>query len=158
MTPTRVLLTGRDPAAVCREVVARGLHPEDVDVDNGLRILPLVLDDNGHFILWVRLYSHVLAARNLYLAGHLERSRWEINGALLAADDPPCFLESIFLDELRLVLRSAEREMLTETRSVDHHGPQVALLIAENWCLLRLLRRQIPPAATALERRAMTRP
>jgi len=139
----RTLLRGRDPLAICKEVVDRGLHPEDVDVDTGLRIMPLVLDDRQHFTLWIRLYSHVLGARNLYLSGNVERALWEIGGALIAADDPPCFLESIYLDELRLVLRSAEREMLAGENAVDHHGPYVALLVAENWCLMRLFRRQI---------------
>jgi hypothetical protein len=139
----RVLLTGRDPLAICQEVVARGLHPEDVDVDTGLRILPLVLDDRNHFTLWIRLYSHVLAARNLYLSGNVERALWETGGALTAADDPSCFLDSTYLDELRLVLRAAEREMLAGENSVDHHGPYVSLLVAENWCLMRLFRRQV---------------
>ncbi|MGH3736789.1 MAG: hypothetical protein ACRDT6_14445 [Micromonosporaceae bacterium] len=139
----RVLLAGRDPLTICQEVVARGLHPEDVDVNTGLRILPLVLDDRNHFTLWIRLYSHILAARNLYLSDNPERALWEIGGALIAADDPPCFLDSLYLDELRLVLRAAEREMLAGTNSVDHHGPYVALLVAENWCLMRLFRRQI---------------
>lgn len=143
MIQHRVLLTGRDPLAICREVVARGLHPEEVDVDTGLRIMPLVLDDRGHFTLWIRLYSHVLAARNLYLSGNVERALWETGGALIAADDPPCFLDSIYLDELRLVLRAAEREMLAGKNGVDHHGPYVSLLVAENWCLMRLFRRQI---------------
>ncbi|MGH3659607.1 MAG: hypothetical protein ACRDUA_23405 [Micromonosporaceae bacterium] len=139
----RVLLHGRDPLAICRTVMAQGLHPEDVDVDTGLRILPLVLDDRNHFTLWIRLYSHVLGARNLYLSGNTERALWEVSGALIAADDPPCFLESLYLDELRLELRAAEREILTGENGVDHHGPYVALLVAENWCLLRLFRRQI---------------
>jgi hypothetical protein len=145
----RVLLTGRDPLAVCEEVVARGLHPEDVDVDTGLRILPLVLDDRNHFTLWIRLYSHVLAARNLFLSGNLERALWEVGGALIAADDPSCFLDSIYLDELRLVLRSAEREMLAGENGVDHHGPYVSLLVAENWCLMRLFRRQVQADGSA---------
>lgn len=139
----RVLLAGRDPLAICREVVAQGLHPQDVDVDTGLRILPLVLDDRNHFTLWIRLYSHLLAARNLYLSGNVERALWEIGGALIAADDPPCFLDSVYLDELRLVLRAAEREMLAGESGVAHHGPYVALLVAENWCLMRLFRRQV---------------
>jgi len=139
----RALLTGRDPLAVYEEVMARGLHPEDVDVDTGLRILPLVLDDRNHFTLWIRLYSHLLAARNLYLSGNVERALWEVSGALIAADDPPCFLDSIYLDELRLVLRSAEREMLAGENDIDHHGPYVSLLVAENWCLMRLFRRQV---------------
>lgn len=147
----RVLLAGRDPLTICQQVVARGLHPEDVDVDTGLRILPLVLDDRNHFTLWIRLYSHILGARNLYLSGNVQRALWEIGGALIAADDPPCFLDSIYLDELRLVLRGAEREMLAGENTVDHHGPYVSLLVAENWCLMRLFRRQIETDGPATE-------
>lgn len=139
----RTVLTGRDPLAICQEVVDRGLHPEDVFVDTGLRIMPLVLDDRNHFTLWIRLYSHVLAARNLHLSGNVERALWEIEGALVAADDPPSFLESSYLDELRVELRAAERELLAGANHPDHHGPYVSLLVAENWCLMRLFRRQI---------------
>ncbi|MQA24038.1 MAG: hypothetical protein GEU94_00900 [Micromonosporaceae bacterium] len=147
----RMLLRGRDPLTVCQMVVDQGLHPEDVDVDTGLRILPLVLDDRNHFTLWIRLYSHIMGARNLYPSGNVERALWEISAALIAADDPPCFLDSIYLDELRLVLRSAEREMLAGANSVGHHGPYVALLVAENWCLMRLFRRQVSADGAAPE-------
>jgi len=139
----RVLLRGRDVPAICQEVVARGLHPEQVDVDTGTRILPLVLDDRHHFALWIRLYSHILAARNLYIGGAVERALWEIGGALTTTDNPPCFLESIYLDQTRLLLRSAERALREGQTSLEAHGPYTSLLIAENWCLLRLFRRQV---------------
>ena len=146
-----MVLTGRDPRAICEEVVRRGLHPEDVFVNTGLRIVPLVLDDRSHVTLWIRLYSHVLAARNLYLAGNVERALWEIDGAVIAADNPPCLLETPYLDELRVVLRAAEQDLLSGQPSVDHHGPYVTLLMAENWCMLRLLRRLVTTSSDLIE-------
>lgn len=139
----RVVLQATSPLAVCQEVVDRNLHPELVDVDTGARILPLVLDDRRHFTLWIRLYSRTLAARNLFLAGHVERARWEIGAALVATEQPPCYLESVYLELLRDLLTSANRALAAGETTVDHHGPYVALTEAENGCLLRLFRRQV---------------
>jgi hypothetical protein len=138
----RTLLVGREPLAVCKEVVERGLHPEAVDVDTGVRIMPLVLNDCRHFTLWVRLYSRTLAARHLLWAGDATHAQWEIEAAISAATDPPCFLESVYLDELRFLLRAAQRAVATGETSVED-GPYVALMVAENWCLMRLFRRQV---------------
>jgi hypothetical protein len=144
MTPQhRTLLVGREPLAVCKEVVERGLHPEAVDVDTGVRVMPLVLNDRRHFTLWMRLYSRTLAARNLAFAGDATHAQWEIEAAIMATTDPPCFLESVYLDELRLLLRSAQRALAAGETGVDHYGPHISLLVAENWCLMRLYRRQV---------------
>jgi len=97
----RTLLRGTHPLEVCREVIARALHPEEVDVDTGDRIRPLVLDDRHHLLTWIRLYSRCLAARNLFLAGAIDRCRWEIGAALVAAADSPCYLDEVYLAELR---------------------------------------------------------
>lgn len=139
----RTLLVGREPLAVCKEVVERGLHPEAVDVDNGVRVMPLVLNDRRHFTLWIRLYSRTLAARNLLFVGDVTHAQWEIEAAISAAVDPPCFLESIYLDELRLLLRSAQRALAAGETIVDDFGPYTSLMVAENWSLMRLFRRQV---------------
>ena len=124
MTPQhRTLLVGREPLAVCKEVVERGLHPEAVDVDTGVRVMPLVLNDRRHFTLWMRLYSRTLAARNLAFAGDATHAQWEIEAAIRATTDPPCFLESVYLDELRLLLRSAQRALAPRETRGDHNGP-----------------------------------
>lgn len=141
--PERIVLKATTPLAVCQEVVNRNLHPETVDVDMGERILPLVLDDRRHFTLWIRLYSRSLAARNLFLGGNIQRARWEIGAALVSAAESPCYLESIYLESLRLLLTSADRALAAGETTVDHHGPYVALTTAENGCLMRLFRRQI---------------
>lgn len=118
-THNRVLLQGVNPLRVCQEVVARGLHPEDVDVDTGNAVLPLVLDDRHHLLVWLRLYSRCLAARNLLLAGAVARCRWEIGAALVAAADTPCFLDEVYLTELRDLLRSAERAVAAGETTIE---------------------------------------
>ena len=35
------------------------------DVDTGAGVLPLVLDDRHHLLVWIRLYSRCLAARTV---------------------------------------------------------------------------------------------
>jgi hypothetical protein len=139
----RVLLRGSDPLEVCQEVVARGLHPEAVDVDTGEQTLPLVLDDRHHLLTWIRLYSRCLAARMLFLAGAVDRCAWEIEAALIAAADAPCFLDEIYLAELRNLLHSAQQAMLEGETDIDHHGPYVALTMAENLCVTRMIRREV---------------
>jgi hypothetical protein len=139
----RVLLRGSDPLQVCQEVVARGLHPEGVDVDTGVQVLPLVLDDRHHLLTWIRLYSRCLAARSLFLAGAVERCMWEIEAALIAAADPPCFLDEVYLAELESLLQSAQRAILAGETNVDHHGPYVTLTMAENLCATRMIRREV---------------
>lgn len=140
--PGRVVLKATSPLEVCREVVERNLHPELVDVDTGDEILPLVLDDLRHFTLWIRLYSRSLAARNLFLAGHIQRARWEIGAALVASRTQQCYLESVYLELLRQLLTSTDRALQAGETSVDHYGPYAALTGAENGCLMRLFRRQ----------------
>jgi hypothetical protein len=139
----RVLLRGSDPLEICQEVMARGLHPEGVDVDTGTQILPLVLDDRHHLLTWIRLYSRCLAARSLFLAGAVDRCGWEIEAALIAAADPPCFLDEVYLTELVNLLRSAWRAILAGETDVEHHGPYVALTMAENLCATRMIRREV---------------
>ncbi|WP_412542222.1 hypothetical protein R8Z50_06780 [Longispora sp. K20-0274] len=142
----RTTVKGTDVHDVCQEVVDRGLHPENVDVDLGDgRVLPLVLDDPAHFTLYVRLYSRALAARNLFLSGNIRRTLWEIGAALIAADEPPCFLEGVYLAEIRLALANAEEALRTGQTSALHHGPYASMTIAENLCLMRLFRRQLHP-------------
>lgn len=138
----RVVLRGAHPLEVCEEVIARGLHPEDVDVDTGDRVLPLVLDDRHHLLMWIRLYSRCLAARNLFLAGAADRCRWEIGAALTGAADTPCFLDEVYLAELRDLLRAADRAVLAGETTTQHHGPYVALTMAENLCVTRMIRRE----------------
>jgi hypothetical protein len=139
----RVLLRGSDPLEVCQEVVARGLHPEGVDVDTGARILPLVLDDRHHLLTWIRLYSRCLAARSLFLASAVDRCMWEIEAALIAAADPPCLLDEVYLVELVTLLRSAQRAIIAGETDIEHHGPYVALTMAENLCATRMIRREV---------------
>jgi len=138
----RVLVRGDHALAVCQEVVARGLHPEYVDVDTGDGVLPLVLDDRHHLLMWIRLYSRCLAARNLFWAGAVERCLWEIDAGLLAAADAPCFLDKLYLAELRGLLQAARRAILAGEINVDHHGPYVALTTAQNLCVTRMIRRE----------------
>ena len=138
----RTLLLGRHPLEVCQEVIARGLHPEGVDVDIGDRILPLVLDDRHHLLTWIRLYSRCLAARNLFWAGAVERCRWEIGAALVAAADTPCYLDEVYLAELRDLLQAADHALLAGETTIQHHGPYVALTMAENLCVTRMIRRE----------------
>lgn len=138
----RVVLRGRHPLEVCQEVVARGLHPEDVDVDTGDRVLPLVLDDRHHLLTWIRLYSRCLAARNLFWAGAVDRCLWEIDAALVAAAEALCFLDEVYLAELRDMLRSAASAILAGEINIDHHGPYVALTMAQNLCVTRMIRRE----------------
>jgi hypothetical protein len=142
-TGGRVLLRGAHPLEVCQEVVARGLHPERVDVDTGDRVLPLVLDDRHHLLAWIRLYSRCLAARNLLLAGGVDRCLWEIGAGLVAAAETTCFLDEVYLVELRDLLRSAERAILAGEIDIEHHGPYVALTMAENLCVTRMIRREV---------------
>jgi hypothetical protein len=142
-TGGRVLLRGAHPLEVCQEVVARGLHPERVDVDTGDRVLPLVLDDRHHLLAWIRLYSRCLAARNLLLAGGVDRCLWEIGAGLVAAAETPCFLDEVYLVELRDLLRSAERAILAGEIDIEHHGPYVALTMAEHLCVTRMIRREV---------------
>jgi hypothetical protein len=137
----RVLVRGGHALEVAREVVARGLHPEQVDVDLGDRVLPLVLDDRHHLLTWIRLYSRCLAARNLFWAGAVDRCLWEIGAGLVAAADVPCFLDEVYYDELRDLLNSARRAILAGETDVDHHGPYVALTMAQNLCAIRMIRR-----------------
>ena len=139
----RVLLRGTDPLEVCQEVVARGLHPEGVDVDTGDQILPLVLDDRHHLLTWIRLYSRCLTARTLFQAGAVDRCTWELEAALIAAEDAPCFLDEIYLAELRDLLRSAQQAMFAGETDIEHHGPYVALTMAENLCVTRMIRREV---------------
>jgi hypothetical protein len=139
----RVLLRGGHPLQVCQQVVARGLHPEDVDVDTGDGVLPLVLDDRHHLLVWIRLYSRCLAARNLFLAGAVDRCLWEIGAALVAAAETPCFLDEVYLAELRDLLRSAEHAIRAGEINIEHHGPYVALMMAENLCVTRMIRRGV---------------
>ncbi|HZM83932.1 MAG TPA: hypothetical protein VFC19_50080 [Candidatus Limnocylindrales bacterium] len=138
-----MLLRGTDPLEVCQEVVARGLHPEEIDVDTGDQILPLVLDDRHHLLTWIRLYSRCLAASTLFLAGAVDRCVWEIDAALIAAEDAPCFLDEIYLAELRDLLRSAREQMLAGETDIEHYGPYVALTEAENLCATRMIRREV---------------
>ncbi len=145
---SRAVVHGTDARAVVREVVARGLHPEDVDVDTGERVLPLILDDAVHFTLYMRLYSRALAARNLFLSGNVRRTLWEIGAALVAAEEPPCFLEEVYLAEIRASLQTAEDAVRAGETTIEHHGPYVALTIAENLSLIRLYRRQLHPPET----------
>jgi hypothetical protein len=147
-TTDRVLLHGGHPLEVCQEVVARGLHPERVDVATGDRVLPLVLDDRHHLLTWIRLYSRCLAARNLFLAGAINRCRWEIGAALIAAAEPTCFLDEVYLAELGDLLRAAERAILAGETNIEHHGPYVALTMAENLCVTRMIRREVHSDAT----------
>jgi hypothetical protein len=139
----RVLLRGNDPLEVCQQVVARGLHPEGVDVDTGEKTLPLVLDDRHHLLTWIRLYSRCLSARSLFLAGAVDRCAWEIEAGLIAATDASCFLDEIYLAELRNLLRSAQQAMLAGETAIEHHGPYVALTMAENLCATRMIRREV---------------
>jgi hypothetical protein len=122
--------------------VARGLHPELVDVDLGDTVLPLVLDDRHHLLMWIRLYSRCLAARNLFWAGAVDRCLWEVGAALVAAAETPCFLDEVYLAELRDLLRSAERAILAGETDIEHHGPYVALTMAQNLCATRMIRRE----------------
>jgi hypothetical protein len=145
----RTVLRGAHPLEVCEEVIALGLHPEDVDVDTGDRVLPLVLDDRHHLLTWIRLYSRCLAARNLFLAGAVDRCRWEIGAALVAAAESPCFLDEVYLAELRALLLAADQAVLAGETTIQHHGPYVALTMAENLCVIRMIRRE---AVTAQER------
>jgi len=138
----RVVLRGGHPLEVCQEVVARNLHPEHVDVDTGDRVLPLVLDDRHHLLVWIRLYSRCLAARNLFLAGAIDRCLWEIGAGLIAAADTPCFLDEVYLAELRELLRSVEHAIRAGETNIAHHGPYVALTMAENLCVTRMIRRE----------------
>lgn len=138
----RVLVRGDHALAVCREVVTRGLHPEDVDVDTGDRVLPLVLDDRHHLLTWMRLYSRCLAARNLFWAGAVDRCLWEIEAGLRAAAEAPCFLDEVYLVELRDLLLATSRAILSGEINVDHHGPYAALTTAQNLCLTRMIRRE----------------
>ncbi|HEU4421372.1 MAG TPA: hypothetical protein VFR67_02400 [Pilimelia sp.] len=142
-TDERVLLPGDHPLEVCHEVVARNLHPEHVDVVTGDKVLPLVLDDRHHLLVWIRLYSRCLAARNLFLAGAVDRCRWEIGAGLVAAAEPTCFLDEVYLAELRDLLRSADRAILAGETDIEHHGPYVALMMAENLCVTRMIRREV---------------
>jgi hypothetical protein len=137
----RVVVRGRHALEVCQEVVARGLHPERVDVDLGDRVLPLVLDDRHHLLMWIRLYSRCLAAKNLFWAGAVDRCLWEIGAGLVAAAESPCFLDEVYLVELRDLLGSAQRAIRAGETDVDHHGPYVALTMAQNLCATRLIRR-----------------
>jgi len=139
----RVVLRGGHPLEVCHEVVARGLHPEHVDVDTGDRVLPLVLDDRHHLLMWIRLYSRCLAARNLFLAGAVDRCLWEIGAGLIAAAEAPCFLDEVYLAELHDLLRSAELAILAGETNIEHHGPYVAITMAENLCVSRMIRREV---------------
>jgi hypothetical protein len=138
----RVLVRGGHVLEVCQEVVARGLHPELVDVDLGDTVLPLVLDDRHHLLMWIRLYSRCLAARNLFWAGAVDRCLWEVGAALVAAAETPCFLDEVYLAELRDLLRSAERAILAGETDIEHHGPYVALTMAQNLCATRMIRRE----------------
>jgi hypothetical protein len=138
----RVLVRGDQPLAVCQEVMARGLHPEDVDVDTGDRVLPLVLDDRHHLLLWLRLYSRCLAARNLFWAGAVDRCLWEIDAGLQAATDTPSFLDEVYLVELRSLLLAAQHAIRSGEIHVDHHGPYVTLTMAQNLCVTRMIRRE----------------
>jgi hypothetical protein len=138
----RVLVRGSHALEVCQEVVARGLHPELVDVDLGDKVLPLVLDDRHHLLMWIRLYSRCLAARNLFWAGAVDRCLWEVGAGLVAAAETPCFLDEVYLAELRDLLRSAERAILAGETDIDHHGPYVALTMAQNLCATRMIRRE----------------
>jgi len=133
----RTLLRGTHPLEVCREVIARALHLEEVDVDTGDRIRPLVLDDRHHLLTWIRLYSRCLAARNLFLAGAIDRCRREIGAALVAAADSPCYLDEVYLAELRDMLRTADDALLAGETTIQHHGPYVDLTMAENLCVTR---------------------
>ena len=143
MTPgDRILLRGDHALAVCREVVARGLHPEEVDVDAGDRILPLVLDDRHHLLMWMRLYSRCLAARNLFWAGAVERCLWEIEAGLRAAAEAPCFLDELYFAELRDLLLATQDAIISGETNVDHHGPYAALTSAQNLCVTRMIRRE----------------
>jgi hypothetical protein len=148
----RTLLRGTHPLEVCQEVIARGLHPEEVDVDTGDRILPLVLDDQHHLLTWIRLYSRCLAARNLFLAGAVDRCRWEIGAALVAAADTPCYLDEVYLAELRDLLRAADHALLAGETTIQHHGPYVALTMAENLCVTRMIRREAVSASVGHRR------
>jgi hypothetical protein len=139
----KTIIAGTDVYEVCQDVIRQGLHPEEVDVDLGDgRILPLVLDDPAHFTLYMRLYSRALAARNLFLSGNIRRTLWEIDAALIAADEPPCFLEQVYLAEIRDALANAESALRTGRTSDKHHSPYASLMIAENLCLTRLFLRQ----------------
>ncbi len=142
-TDDRVLLRSGHPLEVCQEVVARNLHPEHVDVDTGDGVLPLVLDDRHHLLVWIRLYSRCLAARNLFLAGAIDRCLWEIGAGLIAAAETPCFLDEVYLAELRELLRSAEHAIRMGETNIEHHGPYVALAMAENLCVTRMIRRAV---------------
>ncbi|WP_203906617.1 hypothetical protein [Rhizocola hellebori] len=137
------MLQGTDPLQICQEVVARGLHPEGVDVDTGQQVLPLVLDDRHHLLTWIRLYSRCLTASSLFLAGAVDRCAWEIEAALIAAQDAPCFLDEIYLAELRALLRSAQQEVLAGETGIEHYGPYVSLTMAENLCVTRMIRREV---------------
>jgi hypothetical protein len=112
-------------------------------VDTGERVLPLVLDDRHHLLVWIRLYSRCLAARNLFLAGAVDRCLWEIGAALIAAAESPCFLDEVYLAELRNLLRAAERAILAGETDIEHHGPYVAITMAENLCVTRMIRREV---------------
>jgi len=141
----RTILRGDHALSVCRDVVARGLHPEDVDVDTGDRILPLVLDDRHHLLTWMRLYSRCLAARNLFWAGAVERCLWEIEAGLRAAAEAPCFLDEVYLAELRDLLVATRDAIISGETNIDHHGPYVALTSAQNLCVTRMIRREAYP-------------
>jgi hypothetical protein len=140
-TDHRVLLRGSHPLEVCQEVVARNLHPEYVDVDTGDRVLPLVLDDRHHLLVWIRLYSRCISARNLFLGGAIDRCLWEIGAGLIAAAETPCFLDEVYLAELCDLLHSAESAIRAGETNIEHHGPYVALIMAENLCVTRMIRR-----------------
>ena len=138
----RVVVRGDHALAVCQEVMARGLHPEDVDVNTGDRVLPLVLDDRHHLLLWLRLYSRCHAARNLFWAGAVDRCLWEIGAGLQAAANAPCFLDEVYLVELRSLLVATQRAIRSGEINVDHHGPYVTLTMAQNLCVTRMIRRE----------------
>jgi hypothetical protein len=138
----RILVRGDHALAVCQEVMARGLHPENVDVDTGDHVVPLVLDDRHHLLMWMRLYSRCLAARNLFWAGAVKRCLWEIDAGLLAATEAPSFLDGLYLTELRNLLLAAQRAIIAGEINVEHHGPYVALTTAQNLCVTRMIRRE----------------
>ena len=55
-------------------------------------------------------------------------------------------LDEVYLAELRDLLRAADRAVVAGETTTRHHGPYVALTMAENLCVTRMIRRE---AATA---------
>ena len=64
----------------------------------------------------------------------------------LQRGNPADVLDEVYLAELSELLRAADRAVLAGETTTQHHGPYVALTMAENLCVTRMIRREAASA------------